>query len=80
MLAVVAEVNPPELAVKVYVVALSKSKLLKVAIPLTAFTVVVPLSVPVPVAITIVTDAEEVVTVLPLTSCTAITNEGDKAI
>ena len=54
--------------------------MLKVAIPLTAFTEVVPLSVPVPVAIATLTDAEEVVTVLPPASCTATTNDGDKAI
>lgn len=80
MLPVVAEVNPLELTVKVYVVALSNNKLLKVAIPFTAFADMVPLSVPVPVAIAIVTDADDVVTILPPASCIAATNDGDKAV
>jgi hypothetical protein len=75
----VAEVSPALVAASVYPVpALSMDKLLKVATPLTAFTVFVPLRVPplglVPIAI--VTAAVLVLTKLPFASCTCTVTVG----
>ena len=71
----VAPVSPAAEAVSVYAVPIwSRLRSVKVAVPELAFLVVVPLRVPPPglVAIPIVMDALEEVTVLPLASCTVI--------
>jgi hypothetical protein len=70
----VAGVNEVGVKVNVNVPAVPViTRLVKVAIPLTAATVVVPVSVPVPDAIDATTLTLEVVTVLPLASTMRIT-------
>jgi len=75
-------IRPVE-AVKVYVPAIVNCRLLKVATPFDAATVVVPLTVPAPVDVldeVMVIGAVELVTTLPKVSCMLTTTAGANAV
>jgi len=72
-----------KVAVKVYVPAIVNRRLLKVATPFDAATVVVPLTVPAPVDVldeVMVIGAVELVTTLPKVSCMLTTTAGANAV